>query len=311
MPKFFRIFLITFLPIMLISFSQLFAQYIIEQTEYDLPVSFELVPENFEADNFQAEALFFLDLPEEKLRAAAREQGEEIETETLTMFIDGDNFAIETVSPTGKATVVSDAKSSNMYYILWAKKKVMVMNASEMKEMEQSANKMIEEAMKNVPPEMREQYMAEMKKQKSKPAAKYTAKPTGKKATKYGMACEQYLLTRGEEDVSIIWAAKDNSGLTKLLESTKKQFEKIFPSENGEDEFDEWDAIPGKIPVEIRKYQSDAMTGSPTINVSAITKMEKKTPPPDKFYVPTQKDGFTHGSMQDMMMEMMQENPED
>jgi len=39
--------------------------------------------------------------------------------------------------------------------------------------------------------------------------------------------------------------------------------------------------------------------------IQTITKIENKNPSVDKFKVPGEKEGFTKGSMMDMMMQMM------
>ena len=300
--------ILSFLLIMVFPLS---AQYILEQIEFETTAGYEFAPEDFEPASFEEAALFFLNIPDEKLKAAAQEAGDDIDVQKISLYIDGSNYAMEMNSADGKTSAVSDAKAGKMYYIMWAKKIVIVYTAAEMKAMEQNAKKMAEEAMKNLPPEYREKYLAEMKSGGSAPAVKYKSRPTGKKATKYGMACEQYVITQDngedeaeDQEVRVIWAAKDNPDLVKLMEKTKKDFAKMFPTESGETEIDEWDILPGKIPVEVRTYRP-SLAGNAEISVTAVTKIEKKSPPPDKFHVPSEKEGFKHGTMQDMMSEMM------
>ena len=299
------------LSFLLIMVFPLSAQFIFEQIEFETTAGYELAPEEFEPASYEEAALFFLNISDDKLRAAAQEAGEDIEIQKMTIYIDGSNYAMEMNTPEGKASIVSDAKSGKIFYILWPKKKVIVFSAGDLKETEQRAKKMAEEAMKNLPPEYREKYMEEMQKGGSAPSVQYKVRPTGKKATKYGMACEQYVVTRsdmdeesGEQEVIVVWAAKGDSDLAKLVDKTKKDFAKLFPSEEDSGDFDEWEILPGKIPVEVRTYRPDYM-GNAEISVSAITKIEKKSPPPDKFHVPSEKEGFEHGSMEDLMKMMM------
>ena len=47
------------------------------------------------------------------------------------------------------------------------------------------------------------------------------------------------------------------------------------------------------------------MMGEPSITIQAITGIENRKPPADKFRVPGQDEGFTKGSMMEMMMQMM------
>ena len=46
------------------------------------------------------------------------------------------------------------------------------------------------------------------------------------------------------------------------------------------------------------------MMGEPVLFIQSITKIEKKKPSADKFRVPGKKEGFTKGSMMDMMMQI-------
>jgi hypothetical protein len=60
---------IPFLPIVLfliISVNFLQAQYIIEQVEYKIPFSYELIPENTEFNSAKDEGKYILSIPEEK-----------------------------------------------------------------------------------------------------------------------------------------------------------------------------------------------------------------------------------------------------
>ena len=277
------------------------AQYIIQQEEYKIPVNYDLLPEGKEFDNATDEAKYFLSIPEEKLKAAAPETEPE-EMVKSTMYIEGDNFAMDTESKeTGKATIVSDYKTGKFYYILWPQKKVMVMSASDMTEMQQKSQTAADEMMKNLSPEMRKQIEQGMQ-QESTAAPKPVVKATGKKMQKYGFNCEEYMVTTGEE-VKVIWATGDISGLAEKVEDFSSKMNRLFPSED-EEEADEWQLVPGKIPVEVRTFETDMMS-NPVINVQAVTKIEKKEPPADKFKIPGKAEGFSQGSMNDMMKEMM------
>ena len=285
--------------IMMVSFAR--AQFIIHQMEYEIPVNLDQIPEDKEFNSPNDEATFFLTLPEDKLKAAAPESAEQEVTKS-TMYIEGDNFAMETDSKeTGKTTVVSDAKAGKFYYILWPQKKVMVMSADDMKAMQQKSQSAAEEMMKNLSPEMRKQVEQGMQGESAK-SAKPVVKATGKKMQKYGFTCEEYLVT-GENDVQVIWATGDISGLAAKVEDFSTKMQEIFPSEE-EEESDEWELVPGKIPVEVRTYENDMM-GNPVIKIQAITGIEKKQPPADVFKVPGKAEGFSQGSMNDMMKEMM------
>ena len=55
------------------------AQFIIQQVEYEIPVSYSLIPEDVEIESEKEEALFFMTIPVEKLKQAAVEEGQEVE----------------------------------------------------------------------------------------------------------------------------------------------------------------------------------------------------------------------------------------
>jgi len=271
-----------------------YAQYIIQQVEYDLPISYDLIPDDVEFDSEEDEVAFFLNLPTDELRAAALSEGRELDEEKTTIYIDGGNIAVESVSDEmGRTTVVSNTETAVLYYVLWSQKRVLEMKPGDME-------KMREKALENLPAEMREEARAEMEREKTKEPDQYSARPTGKKMNLYGFDCEQYLATTDEGMLSI-WAANDQSGVVGEVSRASKRFEDLFQTEE-DDEVDEWDLVPGKIPVEVRRYSGLVMMEEPTLRIQAITKIQKKTPSADKFKVPGEDQGFTRGSVMEMMM---------
>jgi hypothetical protein len=278
------------------------AQYIIHQVEYDLPVSYELIPEDVEFESEDDEVAFFLNLPAEKLRSAAIAEGREISEQKTTIYIDGGNVAVESISDEmGRTTLVSDTKTGVLYYVLWSQKRVMEMKPGDME-------KMREKALENLPAEMREQARAEMEKETKRKPNRYNARPTGKKMNLSGFDCEQYLANTDEGMVSI-WAANDRSGVVGEVDRASQKLEELFQTEE-DDEVDEWDLVPGKIPVEVRRYSGVVMMEEPILRIQAITKIQKKKPSAEKFKVPGESEGFTRGSMMDMMMQMTPDDSE-
>jgi hypothetical protein len=89
----------------------------------------------------------------------------------------------------------------------------------------------------------------------------------------------------------------------KELERISQEYDNIFNSDD--EDIDEWKLVPGKVPVQVRTYSFSMMMGDPVLNIRSITKIENKKPSPDKFRVPGEKEGFTKGSIQDIMMQMM------
>ncbi|MGB5872428.1 MAG: hypothetical protein WBH56_01775 [Bacteroidota bacterium] len=278
------------------------AQYIIQQVEYDLPISYELIPEDVEFESEEDEVAFFLNLPTDKLRKAALSEGRELREENTTIYIDGGNIAVESMSDEmGRTTLVSNTNTGVLYYVIWSQKKVFEMKPGD-------TEKMREKALENLPPEMREEARAEMEREKTKKPSQYSARPTGRKMNLYGFDCEQYVVNTDEAMLSI-WAAKDQSGVVGEVNRVSRKFDELFQTDEDED-VDEWDLVPGKIPVEVRRYSGVVMMEEPALRIQAITKIEKKTPSADKFSVPGVDQGFRRGSMMEMMMQMAPDESE-
>lgn len=279
------------------------AQYIIEQIEYEIPISYDLIPEDTEFEGSEDESNYFLNIPENKLKEAAAAEGKEITEERSMIYIDGENFAVETESSNlGKITMVLDMKSKMMYLIMWTPKKIMEIKTEDMAKMKESAEAAAETVLENLPPEMREQAKADMEKVKNKPKAKYEAKPTGKKSKLYGFNCEEYRINNNEEFIAV-WASGEQSELVKAVDRISGKFNDLFKTDENED-VDEWQLIPGKIPVQVKTYHSAMTAEEPNITIQAITRIENRKPPIDKFRVPGQAEGFTKGNMMEMMMQM-------
>ncbi|WP_461633034.1 hypothetical protein [Labilibaculum euxinus] len=269
------------------------AQYIIEQIEYEIPINYELVPADKEFEDAADEARFFLQLPESKLKDAAQKEYGDIEIIKSTIYIDGDNFAVESSSQEdGKTTVILNHNKGLIYYVLWSQKKIYEMSAEDMAEIQKDADAVMQKMMANLPPEMKEQ---------SQPAKQITA--TGRRMVKYGQRCSEYLL-EDEQELMVIWASDDSMGLAKKAKSMSEKLAEIFPSMD-EDEQDEWDLAAGKIPVEVRTFRLDAMDGA-QMEIQAITRINQVNPPVEKFILPAEAVGFGRSSFKDMMTQMQQ-----
>jgi hypothetical protein len=284
------------------------AQFIIKQVEYNVPISYSLIPEDAELESEEEEALFFMTIPTEKLKLAAIEEGLEVTTNESSIYVDGDNFAVEDNSEMGKMTVISNTKDGVMYMVQWAQKRVVVITAEDIKKMEEQANAAVEESIKMMSPEMQAQVRAAMEQEKQqKSGAKPATNPTGKKMSINGFDCELYIAKKEEGSITGVWATPDDMKITAAAEKISEKFSKIFNM--GEDEeTDEWSLVKGKIPVEVREMSQDMSMGEPSFNITSIQNIERKAPPADKFYVPGENEGFTHGSFSDMMQQMMQGN---
>jgi len=276
------------------------AQFIVEQKEYRLPVNYDLLPEDTEFEDPMDEAKYFLNLSDDELRSGAME----MEESKSTMYLDGENFAAEFESEDqGKVTYIFDAKDKTFYYVIWAQKKVFHMTDEDMKQTQKDADVMKDKMMEGMSPEMRKQVEEQMKLEAQAKKMKVTA--TGKKMKKYGFDCSQYV-AESEDELKIIWATDDLPGIRKSFEKFAEQMASIFPSDE-EDSQDEWDLVGGKIPVVVRSMRSGITAmGMPEIEITELTKITQTKPPAEKFIPPSAADGYTHGSMKDMMSQMMQ-----
>ena len=298
------IFIISILVISLLAGS-LDAQFIIQQSEYTVPLSYSLIPEDVEIESEEQETLFFMSIPIEKLIQAAREEGQEIDKNEQAIYVDGEKFATEYTSEQGKMSLISNANDGIIYNVIWPQKKVIVMTQEDLKNIEKQAEAMTQAMMEKMSPEMQEQIKAAMQEEKNKQSSvEQTAKPTGKKMTINGFSCELYMIEGEDYGGMGIWAASDDMNITGNIERMTGKFAKMF-NMGEEDQPDEWSLIDGKIPVEVRQMSSDMAMGMPGFEITSIEKIEKKKPPVEKFYVPVEKDGFTRVSYSDYMKQMM------
>lgn len=282
-----------FLP--LTAMNTLNAQYVIQQTEYKIHVNPDMIPPNKNFNSSADEAKFFLNLPDSKLNKTGGEKA----TKT-TLYIDGNNIASESNSPeSGKVTTITDAKKGMFYLVSWKQKTVMTMSTKDAEDMQKQAQAAKEQAMKKMTPEMRKQIEAAEAQKKSGP--KYTIKATGKEKDINGFNCKQFIIQHGD-DVTMVWAADDNKGISKRLKNLSENMKSIFKSPDNEK--DEWDLLPGKMPVEVRTYRSD-MNDS-YINVEEVKNIKHEQPPAGIFTPPGKAQGFTTHSMKDMMRQMQQ-----
>lgn len=280
--------------------SSLHAQYVIHQEEYTVPVSYDWVPEDREFESQQDEAKFFLNLPESKLKMSVGST----EGENSIIYVSGNDVTVEGKSGSGNYTVIMNMDAGKYYYIMWPQKKIMVMTPGDLKKMQEKSQAATDMVLKNLSPEARAQYEASLKSAKS---SEGHARPTGKKAKMHDFDCEQYIVEK-ENEVTVVWAANDIGGVTGKIQAVSSKMADAFSSGDDEDD-DEWEFVPGKIPVEVRTYRVNEW-GSPEMHIMAITKIEQTTPPKDKFVLPEAAKGFTKTSMSDMMQQMMNMMPD-
>lgn len=287
------------------------AQFVMTQNEYEIPLSYSLVPEDLEMDSEEQETLFFMSIPIEKLLQAAREEGGNITANEQKIYYDGENFAADVSSEMGKMTTILNVKDGMMYNVMWSQKQVMVISPDDMKEAEAQTNEAVQEMMKNLSPEMQAQMkeameQEEQEKQK-KSMQKSSVKSSGKKMKINGFDCELYTMKKYDGEITGIWAAADNMKITGNVDKMMGQLGKMFEmEEEGDEETDEWLLVKGKIPVEVRRLNLQTAMGEPAFYITAIQKIEQKMPSAEKFHVPDEKDGFKHITFSEYYKQMMQ-----
>ena len=280
------------------------AQYIIEQIEYEIPINYELLPEGTDFEDPVDEAKFFLNLSEKKLKESASSEYDEIEIQKSTIYISGDNFAVESQSKEdGKITVILNDNTSMVYYVIWSQKKVFEISEDDTEKIQEEVNATVQKMLKQLPPEMREQAKMAMKEKMGEQESKQQIVATGKKMNKYGYKCEQYMIESAHE-VMTIWASADQLGLAKKAQSVSEKLAKIFRTDEQKNK-DEWELVSGRIPIEVRTYQMDPMVGA-RMEIQAITKINKTNPPAERFIAPGEAEGFSRSSFKEMMNQMMQ-----
>jgi hypothetical protein len=280
------------------------AQFVIEQIEHEIPISWELIPEDVEFESQEDENNYLLKISENQLKEAAIEEGRDIQEEKSTIYMDGNNFAVESISnEMGKITMVADASTGTMYTVMWEERKVLEMSSEDMEEMEERSKVMAEQMLEKLPAEYRDQILAEMDTKNNKSNSTVVVKPTGTNNTINGFGCEEYFV-KTDDKTMMVWASPDKIGITKEIQKFSDRFDQIFNSDDEED-IDEWSIISGKIPIQVRQVSTSIEMDEPVIIIQTITKLDKKKPSSDVFIVPGVNEGFTKSSMMDMMMQMM------
>lgn len=280
-----------------------FSQLIVHQQNMTLEV-----PPNPEME-IREIALKYLNMDIEALKLAGIVQYQD----QSTAYFRQNDFAFESTSPEeGKITVVADAGSGMMHTIMWQQKLVLKMNAADVSQMQKKTEDMMNQMMQNLSPEMQEQLKQYQNQAKTGKPEKPKVVATGKKKKIGEWMCEQYLVEKPGE-FEVIWAAEDREGLRKRLEDLAQKIDKMMPDEEEESgvKWDEFDLIPGKLPVETRRFHFSPYSGSADMEIETITGIERRDPPAEIFKVPGKAQGFKVQNMQEMMQEMMKNMPQD
>ena len=131
--------------------SSVHAQLTVTSEEFQAPQTLVDVIVDRNADQDDPEAFLVTVTPEAYMKIA-KESGETLEIDKTTFFADAKgDFAVETVSPEGKMTMVYKEREQTMNQIIWAEKKVIKTSVAEMKKMSRGATDARSRMQKNMP----------------------------------------------------------------------------------------------------------------------------------------------------------------
>lgn len=295
--------------------SSVHAQLTVTSEEFQVPQT--LVDEIFDrnADQDDPEAFLVTVTPEAYMKIA-KESGETLEIDKTTFFADAKgDFAVETVSPEGKMTMVYKEREQTMNQIIWAEKKVIKTSVAEMKKMRRGATDARSRMQKNMPDlnAMFEGMTDEEKAaaQRSLPGflgggsarPKPTVKRTNKTRTILGHRATLYIVTMSSGELKGIWAAKEDSELAERFRKFAEKSEAVFGMQD-DDDMDEMELLGGKYPLESVTIERGQWGGTLSVEVHRTTRIDKGNPPRKPFYVPGKAEGFKTGSMMDEMPDM-------
>ena len=261
-----------------------------------MPLPFDLIPEDRDVESDIEAARILFRMPTQKLIQAARESGTAVEMESSTIYIQGDRFAVESRSEDGRFSAISDMVNQRMYLVLWDQKKVMVIGKEDLDQMKQKTNTAAQQALDHLSPEMRKQVEAAMKNNMRQEDA-VSLRSTGKSEIINGFNCTQ-VIAETESGFQEIWAAEDQFGLSEKVGRFEAQMKQFMPSDEESDK-DEWELVPGKVPVKVNTVSVPNFS-NPRIKITTIESIQKKTVPPSKFIPPGEAEGFQHVTPADM-----------
>ncbi len=275
------------------------AQYIIEQFEYSIYITPQMMPADKRFANQTEEARYFLNQPDNKFSPDNERETGSYKITKSTIYLDGDNFAADNISSNGdKTSTITNANRGMFYLVSWPRKTVMEISTKDMEEIQKNAATSGKNSKKNLSPEADKE--TEKNEADTISQSDTAARFTGREINKNGFECKQYLVEQGD-NIMMIWATDDNKGLSAHFESITKNMKALFPSDNDQEK-DEWDLLPGKIPIEVKTFSRD-MNGS-HIDVQEIKKISNEKPRAERFIPPGKSQGFTTRSMKEMMMQM-------
>lgn len=305
-PKHLSRFLAALLLVAIAGSSQ--AQYIMKQVQGRVPASAVMaLGENSDSPD----GAFYASLTKEQYYEKAQELGEKIEETTSVVYVDGQNFAAETEAMGDKITMIYH-ENGDIFIVNWKQKKVIKTSLDELKNMQKSAMDMMgqtsgampdmESILSSLPEENRKAAMDALKKMGKQPGAmgmpeeKPEIEKTGKTKEMLGHETTLYLISQGPKTRGV-WVAKDDPQLVETFMKLAETFKAAMPMKN--DEAEDWELIPNTFPMQTVTHSQRSF--KPSVRIEYLASLEKKQPPKEKLIPPGKDQGFTEGTMMDMM----------
>jgi hypothetical protein len=200
--------------------------------------------------------------------------------------------------------MISEVATGNMFIIMWAEQMILEVGPDDIKKVQEQTKEAVEEMIKDMPPDQQEAVRSEMLKESGSSEKSFQANATGKTTEISNFLCEEYRVQEDDEIMSI-WVTQDTQGLLEAVDMMANEFDALFEM-NEDGGFDEWQLIPGKIPVQVKSFSLDLMMGEPVIFVETIIQIKKEKPAAEVFRIPDEAMGFTRSSYMEMMQNMME-----
>ena len=117
-----------------------------------------------------------------------------------------------------------------------------------------------------------------------------------------------YIAKAGEK-VEGIWAIDNDRALAAKFREMGENMTAAFEME-GLKEIKEWEIIPGKFPASKTTVEMGMRGGRLSVDIEYYTSIKRETPTADKFVPPGKDEGFTQGTLMDLMPGIKLENIE-
>jgi hypothetical protein len=252
--------------------------------------------------DLQKMAGFFFKMDYDQVEKLVKSKGLEADMEETTIYFDTKKMRADMTQDGEKFSYMMNFETNMMYTVMWDKKEYMEMDIDQMRQIQKQAMSQMDQQMEKMkgmmdqmPPEARAA-MEKMygKKDKNPPQVK----PTGKTAKINGFNCKEYHII-WEDKISQYWITTDYNELRKTFE----EFATSVPEMEDNDKA-VWEQIGEGWPARDAEVSLDPMGMGASYSINEFYALEKTTHDAGTFTPPS---GFKKKSMQEMMMDGMQD----